>query len=238
MQQKLLPIQYLLFIIMVQVMSGLYILFLSTLPLTIKLIIYLLPIVGSTTYMIITVNHIKKKQESLQSNQKVLQYIASHDPLTGLYNRREFEVILDKMISNSKRFNDQFALFVIDIDHFKLVNDTLGHALGDELIVLFAKQLALFIRKEDTLARIGGDEFTLITSKLPSPTSAKQLAHRLINCLDTSYCIDGQSFKITASIGIALYPIDGETKEALLKQADLAMYRAKKAGKNTVALCH
>lgn len=238
MQQKFTSIPCLLYAFTAQIISGIYILLLSTLPLALKLVIYLIPTIGLATYIIIAIHSIKKNQQTLQSNQQALQYIASHDLLTGLYNRREFEIILDKMISQSQRFNDQFALFVIDIDHFKQVNDTLGHALGDELIVLFTKQLNSFVRKEDTLARIGGDEFTLITSRLPSPTSAKQLAHRLINRLDISYCLDGKSLKITVSIGIAIYPLDGKTRQALLKKADLAMYQAKKSGKNTVALCH
>ena len=129
--------------------------------------------------------------------------------------------------------DDQFALFVIDIDHFKLVNDTFGHAAGDEFIVLFSKQFNALIRKEDTLCRIGGDEFTLITSKLQSPLSAIQLAERLVKNLTITYFIEEKPLAFTVSIGIAIYPTDGQTKEILLKNADLAMYQAKKLGKHT-----
>ena len=220
------------YIAIFQIISGLYILFLSTLSLPVKLTIYLVPILVLITNFTLSFNSIIKTQQKLQSNQEALQYIIAHDPLTSLYNRREFEVLLDKMISNSNRFNDQFALFVIDIDHFKLVNDTLGHAEGDEFIVLFSKQFNSLIRKEDTLCRIGGDEFTLITSKLQSPLSAIQLAERLVKNLHITYFIDGKPLTFTVSIGIAIYPTDGQTKEILLKKADLAMYQAKKLGKN------
>lgn len=221
------------YITIFQVITGLYILFLSTLPMSVKLTIYLVPILIFVTNFALTFNSIIKTQQKLQSNHEILEYIAAHDPLTGLYNRREFEVLLDKMISNSNRFNDQFALFVIDIDHFKLINDTFGHAAGDEFIVLFSKQFNALIRKEDTLSRIGGDEFTLISSKLQSPSSAVQLAERLVSNLNSTYFIDDKPLTITVSMGIAIYPTDGQTKEILLKRADLAMYQAKKSGKNT-----
>jgi diguanylate cyclase (GGDEF)-like protein len=221
------------YITIVHMVSGLYILFLSTLSLPVKLTVYLVPIFILVSNFALTFNSIIKTQQKLQSSQAVLEYIVAHDPLTGLYNRREFEVLLDKMISNSNRFNDQFALFVIDIDHFKLVNDTLGHAEGDEFIVFFSRQFNSLIRKEDTLSRIGGDEFTLITSKLQSPLSAMQLAERLVKNLNITYFIDGKPLTIAVSIGIAIYPTDGQTKETLLKNADLAMYQAKKLGKNT-----
>ena len=221
------------YITIFQIISGIYILFLSTLPLPVKLAIYLIPILILVTNFTLTFNSIIKTQQKLQSNQEALQYIVAHDPLTGLYNRREFEVLLNKMISNSNRFNDQFALFVIDIDHFKLVNDTFGHAAGDEFIVLFSKQFNALIRKEDTLCRIGGDEFTLITSKLQSPLSAIQLAERLVKNLTITYFIEEKPLAFTVSIGIAIYPTDGQTKEILLKNADLAMYQAKKLGKHT-----
>ena len=103
----------------------------------------------------------------------------------------------------------------------------------DEFMKLFSEQLSLLTRKGETLSRIGGDEFTLITSKIQSPLSTKKLAERIMKGLNIAYPIDGKPLTITVSIGVATYPIDGETTDMLLKHADLAMYEAKKSGKNT-----
>ena len=221
------------YIAVLQVIGAIYILFLSTLPSAFKLMIYFIPVICLIANYTFAFNTIIESQKKLQANQEILQYIAAHDPLTGLYNRREFEILLSKMISNSERFKDQFALFVIDIDDFKLINDTLGHTQGDEFMKLFSEQLSLLTRKGETLSRIGGDEFTLITSKIQSPLSTKKLAERIMKGLNIAYPIDGKPLTITVSIGVATYPIDGETTDMLLKHADLAMYEAKKSGKNT-----
>ena len=176
-------------------------------------------------------------QNQLQIGQEQLQYLAAHDSLTNLYNRREFETLLDKTIANCRRERCSFALLLIDMDNFKQINDTLGHIRGDNFLKQFAAELNALTRKGDILSRIGGDEFTLITPKLLSPLSTQRLAERIINGLNLSYIIGNGIEKITVSIGISIYPYDGETTEELLKNADSAMYQAKKSGKNTYRFC-
>ena len=158
--------------------------------------------------------------------------MASHDALTDLYNRREFEHLLDKTIANHSREFESFALFLIDIDNFKSINDTLGHIHGDRFLRKFSEQLSSLTRQSDTLSRIGGDEFTVITPRLKTATSARKFASRLINGLNIPFLVDEKTITSTVSIGISIYPVDEETTEELLKNADIAMYYAKKTGKN------
>ena len=210
-----------------------FILAFDTLPAIMKITTYFIPVVCLIINYTVTYNEMIEQQIILQSNQEKLTYIAARDPLTGLYNRREFEIILNRAIANSERFKDLFAVFLIDIDNFKSINDSLGHMQGDQLIKSFSKHLSSLTRTNETLSRIGGDEFVLITSKLQSPASTKQLANRILQGLNIDYQLPNHSLKISASIGIAIYPKDGDTMESLLKHADVAMYEAKKSGKNT-----
>lgn len=176
-----------------------------------------------------------KSQKTLKLNQDRLQYIAAHDNLTGLYNRHTFERCLKEAIVNSKNNNQYFSLFILDIDNFKAINDKLGHSEGDLLIKQFTQELISLARQNDIFARIGVDEFALIIPNLNSPLFAKKLAERMLKNMQSRSPIDPNK-NTTASIGIAIYPLDGETSAELIKKADIAMYNAKKSGKNTYCM--
>lgn len=198
-----------------------------------KMIAYLIPLSCFIIHFIRSYQLILESRYKLLISQETLAFNASHDVLTNLYNRREFEHLLDITIANSVREYRQFAVFLIDIDNFKSINDTLGHQHGDLFLKTFSEQLVSITRKGDILSRIGGDEFTIITSTLSSPSSSKTMAERIINGLNINYSVDQQLLAGTVSVGIAIYPTDGESTEELLKHADIAMYNAKNLGKNT-----
>ena len=223
-----------------QVIIAVYLLVLSTHPYEsayniayfLKIIVYFIPFSCLIINYVYSYNSILESQKMLQTSQEKLTYIAAHDVLTNLYNRREFENLLDITIANSAREYRYFALFLIDIDNFKSINDTLGHLHGDYFLKQLSIQLNTLTRKGDILSRIGGDEFTVITSTLNSLKAAKTLAERIINGLNIPYQVDGKLLTGTVSIGISIYPTDGDNTEELLKNADIAMYNAKNSGKN------
>ncbi len=198
-----------------------------------KIIVYFIPFSCLIINYVFSYNAILEAQGKLKISQGNLAYIAAHDALTNLYNRREFEELLGKAIANSSRTNSSFALFVMDIDNFKTINDTLGHIHGDMFLREFSAHFSALTRKGDILSRIGGDEFTLITSRLNSPSAARIIAERILKGLNIPYPIQGKLLTTTVSMGISIYPTDGTTTEELLKHADIALYSAKKSGKNT-----
>lgn len=201
-----------------------------------KIISYFIPFVCLIINYVFSYNAVLEAQIRLQISREKLKYLASHDPLTELYNRREFERLIDQKIASSCREEEIFALFIIDIDNFKQINDTYGHISGDEFIQRFADWLQSLTRKGEILSRIGGDEFTLITGKLKSRDDANVLADRLIASLNQQAILklDGEkNAQTTVSLGIAIYPDDGNTSQELFRKADLAMYAAKNSGKNT-----
>ncbi|KTD21600.1 EAL domain-containing protein [Legionella londiniensis] len=164
--------------------------------------------------------------------EKKLEYQATHDALTELPNRVLLYDRIRQEIANSMRYNKQFAILFFDLDRFKLVNDSLGHEFGDKLLCQVAKRLSGMIRKVDTLARIGGDEFILLLSGLRHEEELMHIAVKLVNSFNQPFVIEGHELNITASIGITLYPTNGTTASKLLKNADLAMYQAKENGGN------
>jgi diguanylate cyclase (GGDEF)-like protein/PAS domain S-box-containing protein len=161
-----------------------------------------------------------------------LLFQAKHDPLTGLPNRLFLDDRLEQCVARSRRGGSSFAVLQIDLDRFKLVNDILGHTVGDTLLQAVAERLRGSIRQTDTLARVGGDEFTLLLTDLQSPSDARLVAHQLLKTLQEPFMALGNELFIGASIGSALYPQDAGDPCILLKRADAAMYRAKKTGKN------
>ncbi|MBF0434902.1 MAG: diguanylate cyclase [Magnetococcales bacterium] len=160
-----------------------------------------------------------------------IRYQANYDHLTGLPNRNFFVQHLDESISLARRQSVFFSLLFIDLDRFKWVNDTLGHEAGDLLLQEVAKRMKHCIRTTDTLGRLGGDEFTAILYDV-SPHGTRLVARKILDELARSFWLQGNHVQISGSIGITLYPNDGENKEILLKNADMAMYVSKNAGKN------
>lgn len=161
-----------------------------------------------------------------------LSYLASHDPLTGLFNRMALQEQLSNAVLRAEE--NQFAVLFIDLDRFKTINDTLGHEVGDALLVTVAQRLQNALGEGDVLARIGGDEFTILLEQISCLDSVGQMAERLRQALVQPCLINGQELFVSCSIGVSIYPCDGQTPAALLKNADVAMYRAKETGKNNV----
>jgi len=166
-----------------------------------------------------------------------IEFHAYHDVLTALPNRKLFTDRLRHSLTRAKRAGKPLSVMFIDIDHFKTINDTLGHTAGDDLLLEMARRLRACVREDDTVARLGGDEFTIILSELRHPEDALAVAQKILEAVQWPLTIGGMPIVVTASIGIALYPEDGADPEALLRNADSAMYRAKEAGRNTVQLC-
>ncbi|MGJ7913419.1 diguanylate cyclase domain-containing protein [Neobacillus sp. LXY-1] len=161
-----------------------------------------------------------------------LTYLAFHDTLTGLPNRRLFNDRLEKEIRLAELNNRYIAVIYMDIDNFKQINDNLGHDIGDEFLKQFAQRVKGCLREMDCLARQGGDEFTIIVPELNEEIDAINIAERIITALQEPWEIGEYSFHTTSSIGIAFYPKDGTSRLELLKQSDVALYGAKRAGKN------
>ncbi|MCY7285513.1 MAG: EAL domain-containing protein, partial [Cyanobacteria bacterium CAN_BIN43] len=166
----------------------------------------------------------------------MIRHQASHDPLTGLPNRLLFDRRLSLALVCAHQRGEMLAVMFLDLDRFKTINDTLGHASGDQLLQQVAHRLAKCLKPSDTIARWGGDEFTLILPQVRSAHDATKIARRIIKALGTPFEFQGQELHITTSIGIALAPYDGEDGETLLKNADMAMYQAKQQGKNDFQL--
>jgi diguanylate cyclase (GGDEF)-like protein len=166
-----------------------------------------------------------------------IEFHAYHDVLTHLPNRKLFTDRLRQALNHAKRGGKSVAVMFIDLDHFKTINDTLGHTAGDELLLEMAHRLRDCVREDDTVARLGGDEFTIILSDLRHPEDALGVAQKILETVQKPMSIGATPIATSASIGIALYPVDGADAESLLRNADSAMYRAKEAGRNTYQLC-
>ncbi len=170
--------------------------------------------------------------------EEVISYQAYHDILTDLPNRMLFKDRLGLAVIQAKRKQGELAVMFIDLDRFKLVNDTLGHVKGDELLQQVAQRLKECLRRGDTLARQGGDEFTIVLPELRDREDAKAIADKFLACMTEPFDLDGHEVHISASIGIAIYPGDGETIDELLRHADIAMYQVKALGKNGHSFYH
>jgi diguanylate cyclase (GGDEF)-like protein/PAS domain S-box-containing protein len=167
--------------------------------------------------------------------QEKMEYLATHDPLTKLPNYTLFYDRLDHAIQKANRIDAVIGVLFLDLDGFKIVNDTFGHASGDALLKEIAGRLQATIRESDTVARVGGDEFTLILEELDKPEDAGKVANKLLGVLTDPYPIQGHEICIGASVGVSVYPRDAVDAATLVNNADKAMYKAKQAGKNQVA---
>ena len=167
-----------------------------------------------------------------KKNEELIWRQANYDPLTGLPNRRLFADRLQQELIKARREQTVLALLFIDLDHFKDVNDSLGHEVGDALLIDAAKRLSHCVRQSDTVARLGGDEFTIIVTDLSDSRDISSIARSIIASLEQPFELAGNSLSVSASIGIALYPTDTENYEDLLRYADQAMYAAKNKGRN------
>jgi len=174
---------------------------------------------------------VEREQAEMQLN-----YMANHDPLTGLPNRRMFMDIASAVISMSKRDNKCFAVLFMDIDGFKKVNDTLGHDAGDELLVKISDIIRSRLRVSDLVARIGGDEFVILLPDVRDENTISLILEPLINRLRQPYIINDENVSISTSVGVSFFPQHGDDIEALVSQADKMMYQVKRSGKNNWAI--
>ena len=164
--------------------------------------------------------------------QQQVEYQAYHDALTGLPNRALFRDRISMALAHAKRTKRGAAVLFLDIDQFKLVNDTLGHTIGDRLLQVIAARLIGCVRGEDTVARMGGDEFTTLLAEVGDRRATSVVAQKVLDAVRQPIVVDGHELFVTASVGMAVFPEDGDDAETLLKNADRAMYRAKDAGRN------
>lgn len=172
---------------------------------------------------------------TIKETEQQLIELAYYDPLTGLANRLLFNDRLGHAIEHAKRHKTRVALLLLDLDRFKLINDTLGHAAGDLLLQAVGRRLAESIRAEDTIARLGGDEFAVVIANIESAEDAALLAEKIVRTVSEPLIIEEQSLAVSASIGISIFPDDAEDRDSLAKAADVAMYGAKEAGRNNYA---
>ena len=174
----------------------------------------------------------KQAEAALRESEERFRQLAHHDTLTSLPNRALFYDRLRQTLALAKRNSWTVGVMLADLDHFKRVNDTLGHAAGDKLLLQAAERLAKAVRASDTVARLGGDEFAVVLNNLSAPEDAAVVAHKIIAAFQAPFQVEGHSLPATLSIGAALYPNDSTDQETLLKNADAAMYRSKEAGRN------
>ena len=188
------------------------------------------PATGVVHATVVDISDRKRAEEQIE-------FHAYHDVLTHLPNRKLFTDRLRHALTRAKRAGKPVAVMFIDVDHFKTINDTLGHTAGDELLLEMSRRLRECVRDDDTVARLGGDEFTIILAELRQAEDALTVAQKILEAVQEPLTIAQMPIVVTASIGISIYPVDGADPESLLRNADSAMYRAKEAGRNTYQLC-
>jgi diguanylate cyclase (GGDEF)-like protein len=194
------------------------------------LLIALMSVLGRMSWQVAR-GRVREDQANLAHAQRV-EYLAYHDGLTALPNRSLFNKLLSQAISQAHRYHRQLAVAFIDLDRFKQINDTLGHEAGDQLLREVANRLRECVRDSDTVARLGGDEFVVLLAEIGEQQVAATVAQKIIAIIARPFLLLGQEFRVTASIGISIFPKDGLDEQTLTKNADIAMYQAKEDGKN------
>ncbi|MGD8618277.1 MAG: EAL domain-containing protein [Gammaproteobacteria bacterium] len=177
---------------------------------------------------------LESAKEQAESVARRMKYHAHHDALTGLPNRTLLNDRISTELAHARRQQGILALLFLDLDRFKLINDSLGHATGDQLLRLISRRLSSCIRDEDTVARLGGDEFMVLLPRISGSADAGRIGRKIIDSLVEPVSCNGHELHITTSIGISVYPYDGRDAETLVKNADISMYRAKELGRNKV----
>jgi diguanylate cyclase (GGDEF)-like protein/PAS domain S-box-containing protein len=171
----------------------------------------------------------------IKNSERKLWQLAHHDALSNLPNRLLLNARLDHAMQRAHRTSTKLALLFIDLDRFKNINDSMGHQVGDELLRDVSRRLQAAVHEDDTVARLGGDEFVVLLEDIPDANVSRRIANRIIERLSDPVTVRGKSLVVTASIGVSLYPEDGQDSETLLKNADAAMYQAKNLGRNRLA---
>jgi diguanylate cyclase (GGDEF)-like protein len=177
--------------------------------------------------------HILAHLDEVRQRKDDMEHLARHDALTGAPNRVMFFDLLRFAISNARRHASQLAVLFIDLDHFKHVNDSYGHGAGDAVLVEVARRLRVTVRESDTVARLSGDEFVVLIQTFDDVQQLKLIAQKLIATMHAPIEYDGQWLTVGLSLGISIFPGDGDNAEDLLHNADVAMYRSKRDGRNT-----
>jgi diguanylate cyclase (GGDEF)-like protein len=184
-------------------------------------------------YVIASVHANRKTAKTLRTAQDELEHFAYFDALTSLANRRMFIEHLRRLITLSGRHGTRFALLLIDLDRFKDINDTLGHDAGDALLVEISARLRRAVRGDDQVARLGGDEFAVILVDADNADEIRRICKRIADSFANDVQFNGKQMTASTSVGVAVFPEDGDQEEALYKSADVALYEAKRAGRNT-----
>nr|WP_246578360.1 EAL domain-containing protein [Clostridium frigoris] len=189
--------------------------------------------------------HINKQyQEDVEKNKIILffeekiKHLAYHDYLTGLPNRLFLSKQTNHSIFLSNSMKNMIAIMFLDLDDFKMINDTVGHDIGDQLLVEVSKRLINVVEKCDTVARVGGDEFIILIKNVQNMDYINKVAEKILRCFDEFFILNNQNYCVTTSMGVSLYPTDGENAEELIKNADIAMYNAKSEDKNQYVICN
>lgn len=180
-----------------------------------------------------TNDELEELAKAFDERSLLLQHQAQYDALTDLPNRLLFLDRLEQSIKNSLRTREKFAVLFLDLDHFKEINDSFGHDFGDKLLIIVGEQLGRTLRLSDSIARMGGDEFTILLNNLENENDIINILQKIIHMFTEPFVIAHHQFYVTCSIGIAMFPLHGKTPEELLKNSDAAMYKAKEKGRNT-----